>query len=548
MDFKSGESFARTVEKVVLKDDYNRKLISHNLSNKKKVGIFYFLWLGQYDDAFSGEYNVSRLMNDAPNELWNKDSDISPENQFHYWGEPMYGYYHSDDEWVMKKHLELLTYASVDFIALDVTNADIYLKTSKLLLSLIDDYRKKGFLVPQVIFYCNTETKNTIEMLYREIYSQNLFFDAWYMEDGKPLIIGNGQKNRDYGENIYDLSDEIKSFFAIRPNIWPQEDVLDRAVSWIEWCYPQRIIDGWTCVSPAQHVNHPFSRSIDDTADEIAYHSNWGRGYDFTQQKNIQEKAAEGWNFEQQWETVHQNRDIIDTVFITGWNEWVAQKLKHYPCYQGKYCFVDNANLEFSRDIEMTTDEYMDNFYLQMVRNIHLFKCEQKSEKNIQASNEFTRYSNFIKDGKGRHYKNVSGKRIFHTEDLNNWMVHVDVSNSINDPKFILVFNKALEDIDGIDIAFWFLTPKGERAIHLEGKSGKQGFVYQSMGGEKYCEVEINKNEVIISLASILPKELTGFDFQICYQCDCNIEEIKRLYATGDCFPIGRLKIHHSFI
>ena len=64
----------------------------------------------------------------------------------------------------------------------------------------------------------------------------------------------------------------------------------------------------------------------------------------------------------------------IGLVFVTGWNEWIAQKQANSRILGDKYChFVDTFNMEFSRDIEMNA-EYLDNYYLSLVRNIRAYK------------------------------------------------------------------------------------------------------------------------------------------------------------------------------
>ena len=99
----------------------------------KYVGIFYFLWLG---NDIGGIYDISKMLEtydpyDLTNPLWalpgaaNYNSKISPKNGFHYFEEPLYGYYRSTDKWVIRRHLELLTLAGIDFLYLDFTNANM---------------------------------------------------------------------------------------------------------------------------------------------------------------------------------------------------------------------------------------------------------------------------------------------------------------------------------------------------------------------------------------------------------------------------------------
>ncbi|MGQ9731478.1 MAG: hypothetical protein ACUVX8_09430 [Candidatus Zipacnadales bacterium] len=98
----------------------------------KYVGIFYFLWLGPhgYDHStpvlpdqgvqpktgmeYKSPYDITRIL--AGEQEW------GPWHAFHHWGRPLFGYYLSDDEWVIRKHAQMLTDAGVDVIICDVTN------------------------------------------------------------------------------------------------------------------------------------------------------------------------------------------------------------------------------------------------------------------------------------------------------------------------------------------------------------------------------------------------------------------------------------------
>lgn len=59
--------------------------------------------------------------------LWNTDGTTeSPLGQYHFWGEPLYGYYNSLDPWVIRRHVELFISAGIDCLVFDATNAHCY--------------------------------------------------------------------------------------------------------------------------------------------------------------------------------------------------------------------------------------------------------------------------------------------------------------------------------------------------------------------------------------------------------------------------------------
>lgn len=118
---------------------------------------------------------------------------------------------------------------------------------------------------------------------------------------------------------------EMKEFFDIRESQWPNKAFRQDGYPWMEWKYPQPIHDnGVVNVSVAQHPQLPFSNSIKDSS------LNWGRGYNFETKKNESDKAEQGQNFQYQWDSVIERKDNINTVFVTGWNEWIAQKADHW--------------------------------------------------------------------------------------------------------------------------------------------------------------------------------------------------------------------------
>jgi DNA-binding beta-propeller fold protein YncE len=59
-----------------------------------------------------------------------------------------------------------------------------------------------------------------------------------------------------------------------------------------------------------------------------------------------------------------------DTVFVGGWNEWIAYKQP----WGDEYMLCDAASKEFSRDIEPMRSGYQDAFYIQLIKNIRNYK------------------------------------------------------------------------------------------------------------------------------------------------------------------------------
>lgn len=114
------------------------------------VGMFFYLTLG-YHANHSGIYDVSKITNYGKDmdAFYTANNDSSPVGAAHFWGEPVWGYYRSDDEWVIRKQVEMLTMAGVDFLCFDTTNAVLYLDTVNVILKVLQEYYDAGWDVPK---------------------------------------------------------------------------------------------------------------------------------------------------------------------------------------------------------------------------------------------------------------------------------------------------------------------------------------------------------------------------------------------------------------
>lgn len=155
------------------------------------VGLFYFLWLGT--DVRGGPYDISRIIAQHPNAMQHTDDPLwGPLLAPHYWGEPLFGYYLTDDAWVLRKHAQMLADAGVDVIIFDVTNQLTYPAYYKKLLDTFAEVRKAGGKTPQVAFLCPFwEPDKVVRELYHDLYAPGLHSDLWFRWHGKPLLLAD---------------------------------------------------------------------------------------------------------------------------------------------------------------------------------------------------------------------------------------------------------------------------------------------------------------------------------------------------------------------
>jgi hypothetical protein len=524
----------------------------------KTVGMFYFLWHGA-----SGKttYNITELLKTDTKSLWNKaGTPSSPLYAFHYWNEPLFGYYRSTDKWVIARHCEMLTAAGVDFLAFDTSNGEIYTDQFMALCDVFQEYYDAGWDVPKLCFMTRSKSVETMERIYEALYKDGLYKDLWYCRDGEtPVILGIPQEGRDtqYAE--------LDAFFDIIYTLWPDEEYDGDALSWMEWTYPQPIHNRTINVSICQHTAIPLSRSWTERD------RNWGRGYDHTDDYNHGESFREGINFQQQWDTVFKNIDDIDTVFVTGWNEWIAQKL----IVDGVVGFVDQFNEEFSRDIEMPKEGYGDNFYLQLCSYIRRFKgvdnvsaahppltsidvnADPAQWNSISASyvalSQTVRARNELSVDSKTRYKqaapdnNIQELKLAHDKTNLYFLIRCEDDVVCSDaPGWMNIYIGTGELAAKGFCGYEFLvdcTPDGGILYRLDenGTGTEAGTVRTTVSG-KYVQVEVE-------LKALGIKKVSGCE-GVYFKVTDGVEEpdnILNTYISGKSLPMGRLSYYYYF-
>ncbi|WP_188504501.1 hypothetical protein [Parapedobacter pyrenivorans] len=361
-------------------DELGRILPQYEETGAKKanrhVGLFYFLWQGDKSSPTSERHwDLSELYAKTPAVF--KDFDhpgwgggAGQPGKYYFWGESIYGYYRGDDYWVHLKNMQLLTDAGVDFLVIDATNRLTYPKQSVVLMEAIETVRKQGKQPPQIVFYTNTASGEAMEEIYNNYYKDNAphrYPNCWFHLEGKPLIIGLSREaaGRDYAD-----------FFTIRESQWPNEPQKINGWPWIEFQRPQKVYYNHkgekeiVNVSTAQHPNLEASMGGSAFYEQAG---NWGRSYRNSSPGNPTTDLWHGYNVQEQWNFALQQD--VPFIFITGWNEWIAGKWRRSTGDKNQALFVDQANAEYSRDIEPSlTDGLKDHYYMQMVGNIRHYK------------------------------------------------------------------------------------------------------------------------------------------------------------------------------
>ena len=490
----------------------------------RQVGLFYFLWCGEH--GRHKPYDISKIVAKDPQagyhpEVW---GDIGV---YHHWGEPFYGYYYSDDEWVIRKHMKLIMQADVDFLFFDTTNAAIYEKNVKKVMSVLQEYHDEGFKIPRVMFYTNTQSGKTVQKIYDAIYKPGFCPDTWYRFGEKPLIIAIKEE----------CSDECREFFDIKKSQWPNEPDKLGGWPWMDFTRPQRVfknedgVDEVINVSVAQHPQIRFG-------DSVLYGETTNRGRAFHNGENDESEGAVnyGYNFAEQFDRAIEADPPV--VLVTGWNEWIAGRWQGIP--ERPIMFVDCCNCEYSRDLEMMRGGYFDNYFMQLVSYVRKYKGF--AEIPVHADGELTYYPSTSdgaarrdNDGYGTHYTNDTGR---------NTITGVSVVRTGENVTFTLESKDQLTDGDG---DFMVLFLKGTKGSFV-ADGGKlygidDGFVRTPVR-------DITSERAKKTVSYTLPVKAVTDDGTILFKAaDSNIKytSVEDFYDKGDVAPLGRLDFVYRF-
>lgn len=573
-------------------DDYDRSFGEVTDYNGNVVGIFYFLWLSQA----SVTTNVDSYIEDGNVEAVLTGDEVGMAPAFTYWGEPMYGFYQVEDEWVVRKHVELFINAGLDFICFDCTNNDFYQAAAKAVLDVLLEYAEMGYDVPRAMFMTNSDSTLMTENIYNAFYRRDTYDAVWFYGNGdKPWIISS------YAGSDANILDR----FYFKPAQWPNHSYNENGFPWISWHYPQETYtdreNDYTImsVSVSQHtgiggslsdagvtgINFSISGlfapyNYDTLSDSLKarvssetatkyYNYNWGRGYSHETGSNDYDSALANVNFEEQWDSALQNEDV-NLVFVTGWNEWIAQKQSKDPLLGSSYgYFVDTFSTEFSRDIEMMNGGYLDNCYLQLVANIREYKgvgygtqvtrnaTVAKGTDLFDLSNWSAApvYKDLVGETEPRAALGAGGN--YYTNDTGrNDIQEVRVAS---DEEYVYFLVAAAEDITAKEAADtrWmnvFIGIEGAEG----GWNGLQYVVNRSLDGttasldkiENGAYASVGTAATVVSgrymLVQVAKRSLgiEGDEFGIVFKVTDNLQkdfDVTDLYTNGDAAPIGRI-------
>jgi hypothetical protein len=550
------------------------------VKDDKIVALFYWSWHVSQD---SGEpLNIQKIMDEHPEAKNDYNSSVWPSGRYvNFWNESIYGYYKTNDRWVLRKHAELLADAGVDVIFFDNTNGTFTFKDSyQHIFEVFEEAYNDGVNVPKISFLLpfgdQPSAETQMRMLYQDIFQRGRYQKLWFYFDGKPMVMCN----RDHLKKKDDLNEAIKNFFTFRA---PQAGYLTQSKIRDMW--------GWLSVYPQTRYLVKGKSGVEQITVGVAVNHNYkthelsamngeniiGRTYTSNGIDTRENAVKYGANFAEQFEYAISVDPKV--IFITGWNEWIAGR---YDEWCGvKNAFPDEFNDEFSRDIEPSKGRLRDNYYYQMVSYIRKFKgCEEtpvySDKKTIDLNGGSAQWDNV--KAVYTAYQNNTGKRdakgygsYYYTDDSGrNDFTDAAVTS---DSEYIYFTAKCASDITPY-------TDKNWMNLYIDSDDGNTGWeTFDYVIGKKPAEKDkaflqkftgngydtedvaavdysVSGDRIVIKVAK---KDIgvTDKDYRLCFKWTDNVQdedgsgqfkgEILDFYRTGDVAPGGRFKYVYTF-
>lgn len=563
----------------------------------KKVGIFYWTWHLEQSNGNS-PINVNSIIeeypdakNDYNHEIWKTNKSSA-----YFWNEPLWGYYIESDDYVLRKHAELLTTAGVDFVVFDCTNQDATWESAYLnLLKVWDAARKDGMKTPQIAFMlpfsANGDTVSSLIQIYDAIYRKGLYQDLWFYWEGKPLVLAYESAL----STQVTKQAEIYDFFTFKhaDPAYMTTEASDSSWGWLS-CYPQAVYkndDGTVeqvTVGVAQNANYKVCYDADGNKTGAnpcsAMNGPYNMGRSYTHDKNYtitykycgeeikltnscENSKLYGFNFQEQWDyAISVDPEI---VFVTGWNEWIAGRNEVWGGVANG--FPDQCDDENSRDIEPTKGDLKDNYYMQLCDNIRRFKgmsvpVSQTKSKSIDITNGTSQwndkniisYNDYTNDTTERNNKGWKGC-LYKADATRNDFKTMKVSY---DDEYIYFYAETAENITDKSDSNWMqlLVDTVSSEISDNGYEGFEYIINRTSASENEVTVEkfvngwnfetVGKAKYSVDgkiMQIAVPRSYLGlggskevkFNFK---WCDNNLTDgdIMTLYTEGDTAPTGR--------
>jgi hypothetical protein len=350
--------------------DHHRCAATEVDTSGTSFGIFYSTWHCPFAaDNPEGNpvHDISEII--AGRQSW------GALRAFHWWDQPEPGYYClSRNDELLRRHAELLRDAGIDFIFFDATN-HAYVdwrsdRTAQMILEPLDRILAVWSTIPgapqivpwvPIVEASTNPAVNTIDaILERFARYPGMHFEHL----GRPLILVT--ENSTFVTSEAKIA-ELERSFTVR-RMWAH--LFDDGPMWsfMESCEADP-----TSGDPCRQRSGTHDGAIEQVSITTAYQMTYMSVPEYAVPKH------RGLTFRRQFQTLFDNPEA-PIATITGWNEWIAQRMpcgENPTCPCSTYpqgCFMDQYDVEYSRDIEPGRNEMGDYFYRLLASCIALYR------------------------------------------------------------------------------------------------------------------------------------------------------------------------------
>lgn len=342
------KAYTETTKEIVATPSAGHSLgLDYDKANEL-ISICYSIWfdgiLGSGTEPVTDFNNITEVLEGK--------RDWGSVTAFHYWAKPAQGYYRSSDKQAAKNNLQLLGDADVDFLILDLTNHnDGYAKGSQLwnswvkapietLLDSIMEMRADGKKVPYVVMWVGESEGKLFDDIYDTFYTQKKWEDCFVYSEGKPFML----LTTDTDEFVRADKFTVRKMWGLTSerNIWRFLNIDNKNTAAVD-----------------------KNGSAEQISVAVA-----------SQETYMSASTAHGRNKGEFWYTqwTEAFRVHPKVVTLTWWNEWAAQRFD----VDGKICFTDNYNTEYSRDIEPMEGGHGDLYYRWLCEYVRAYRAGEE--------------------------------------------------------------------------------------------------------------------------------------------------------------------------
>lgn len=530
-------------------DHLGRRLVSREIAGPvrpgRQVGLFYYLWLGQH--GTQGPYDISKMEAVDPDVMDKPDSPLWPDpshSPMLHWGEPLFGYYLSTDEWVLRRHVEMFMAAGIDVLYFDTTNGYHYREVTDRLFPILQEYHDRGFKVPKFCYYMapnrrGSGTSNVLDV-WLNYYRDRKFADLYFIWEGKPLIIAH--PDRPYRQEILDFFTWRRPTWCTpsEPDTWYWGGMPTQNVACATGGKPEMM--ALTVSSPHLAMDAPAGVRPGDAVGCSEYH--WGlpvqtRSWHDGAVDRRPQAAEYGFFFQNQidW-ALSPERNDVPLAFVCQWNEWIVPFLtrKTNIHYSMRHWLIlqDEYNLESSRDIEPMRGGYRDAYYLQLVNFVRRFKG--LFEPVTAGKDEMVVYREPTGDIAPRNHPGYDACGVYRNDTGRNEFSRLTVCCD----------GKSL--VFGAETADMLLPCKDGKWMNLFLRAGSQapgnmGYTHCVTNGLPGVECQIGEKDVSyrIPLTELGLENQTSFSVEFKWSDNRQSDDPMDFYVNGDAAPRGRM-------